>query len=666
MENKEEKKPLVKGGPGMGRGPVEKPKDFKKTLRRLIGYIGKYNKLIIMVCLILITGTVLSVVSPKILGKATTELANNVIDKIVYTKINTMKDKLPANVRAMIDKDTTVGKLIDMKIIPENVSSKIPESARDIKLSEEPKINYDYIGKIILIISAMYVLSGLLTYIANRTMGYISQKVTYNLRKEVDAKLDRLPISFFDKHTHGELLSRITNDIDNISTMLQQSFVQILQAVFTILGIFVMMLSISLSMSGAALLIIPASVIFIAVVIKASQKHFVAQQKILGELNSHIEETYSGYTVVKSFNMEEKEKEKFRNVNESLYESGYKSQFLSGLMMPIIAAINNLGYIAICVIGAKLAIKGTLSIGNIQAFIQYTNQFTQPIAQTANMFNMIQGTIAASERVFEILDEKEEIADKDNVKHNKAVEGNVRFENVTFSYDENVKLIEDFNLDVKEGQTVAIVGATGAGKTTIVNLLMRFYNLKSGRILVDDISIDDMERKESRKMFSMVLQDTWVFNGTIKENIKYGRQEATDEEVKEAAKLAHVHHFISALPGGYDFVLTEDATNISSGQKQLLTIARAVLANSPILILDEATSNVDTRTEELIQKAMIRLMEGKTSFVIAHRLSTIRNADIIIVMDKGKIIEKGNHEELLKLGKHYAKLYNSQFSEESA
>ncbi len=665
MEKKEERKPLVRG-PGMGNGPIQKPKDFKKTLKRLINYIGEYNKLVIMVCFILICSVVLSVVSPKILGKATTELANNVIGKMVYSNISEMKNKLPENVRRVIREDTTVGSLIDMKIIPDDVASKIPDSAKSIKLNEEPKINYDYISEIILMISILYVISGILTYIANRTMGYISQKVTYNLRRDVDAKLDRLPISFFDKHAHGEILSRITNDIDNISTMLQQSFVQLLQSAFTILGILIMMLSISLSMSGAALLIIPASVIFIAVVIRSSQKYFVAQQKTLGELNSHIEETYSGYTVVKAFNMEEKEKEKFRQVNENLYESGYKSQFLSGLMMPIIITINNLGYIAICIIGAKLAIKGTLSIGNIQAFIQYTNQFTQPIAQTANMFNMVQGTIASSERVFEILDEVEEISDNEKSKILKQVEGNVQFKNVTFSYDENVKLIEEFNLDVRSGQTVAIVGETGAGKTTIVNLLMRFYNLKGGEILVDNISIGDMKRKDSRNIFSMVLQDTWVFGGTIRENIRYGRVEATDKEVEEAAMLAHAHHFIQALPGGYDFVLTEDATNISSGQKQLLTIARAFLASSPILILDEATSNVDTMTEELIQKAMVKLMEGKTSFVIAHRLSTIKNADTIIVMDKGSIVEKGSHEELLQLGKHYAKLYNSQFSEESA
>ena len=663
MANKEEKAPIVRG-PGMGGAPIEKAKDFKKTLKRLIGYIGEYNKLVVMVAFILILGTVLSVISPKILGKATTELANGVIGKMVYSNMNKMQEKLPANVKFMIGKDATVQKLIDMKLIPKDTANKIPTSARNIKLNEEPQINYHYIGQIILVIIGMYVVSGLLTYVANRTMGYISQKVTYNLRRDLDSKLDRLPISFFDKHPHGEILSRITNDIDNISTMLQQSFVQILQAVFSIIGIFVMMLSISIGMSGAALLIVPASMIFIIAVVKSSQKYFVAQQKILGNLNSHVEETYSGYTVVKSFNMENKEKEKFRLINEKLYESGYKSQFLSGLMMPIIITINNLGYIAICVIGANLAIKGTLSIGNIQAFIQYTNQFTQPIAQTANIFNMVQGTVASSERVFEILDEQEEVSDKVDYKTLETVEGNVKFENVTFSYDENVKLIENFNLDVKKGQTVAIVGVTGAGKTTMVNLLMRFYNLKSGTISVDDISIDDMKRKESRKMFSMVLQDTWVFGGNIRENIRYGREDATDEEVKEAAILAHAHHFISALPGGYDYVLTEDATNISSGQKQLLTIARAALANSPILILDEATSNVDTMTEELIQKAMTKLMIGKTSFVIAHRLSTIRNADIIIVMDKGDIIEKGSHDELLKLDKHYAKLYNSQFSEE--
>ncbi len=670
MENKDQAKKAPKGpfngGPMGGMRPADKAKDFKGTFKRLVNYIGKYNKAVIAVLFVLALGTVLSVVSPKILGRATTELGNNIMQKMVYSNMRETLDKLPVALKNNLPENATVQTLIDMKVVPEEYVSKIPEVAKAVSLSNEPKINFEYIGEILLIIVGLYVVSAIFTYIANRTMAYVAQKVTYSLRKEMDQKLDRLPLKFFDKHTHGEILSRVTNDIDTISTMLQQSLVQILQSLFTIIGILIMMITISLSMTGVAILVLPVSMIFIVSVIKVSQKYFMAQQRVLGDINGHIEETYSGDLVVKSFNMQNAEIEKFDKINNELYRHSWKSQFLSGLMMPIINVINNLGYIGICVLGANLVIKGRMSIGDIQAFIQYTNQFSQPIAQAANMMNMIQGTVASAERVFEILDEEEESLDTENPVKIDLVRGNIICDNVEFSYSKDEKLIENWSLDVKPGQTVAIVGPTGAGKTTIVNLLMKFYDIQGGDIKIDNVSIKDMTRSDIRKMFAMVLQDTWLFNGTIRENLRYSKQDATDSEVEQAAYLAHADHFIRALPGGYEFVLNEEANNISQGQKQLLTIARAILANAPILILDEATSNVDTRTEELIQKAMNKLMQGRTSFVIAHRLSTIKNADVIIVMDHGRIVERGNHDELLEKDGYYSKLYNSQFSEEIA
>ena len=645
---------------------VEKPKDFYKTLKRLIKYIGKYNKAILLVIIVLIISTILSVNSPKILGKATTELANNVIQKTAYNTVHTLIDKLPQQIQDEIPDDATIRTLIDLKIIPSDVAEKIPEVAQDVSLTTEPKVNYTYIRKILVLITIVYLISALFNYICSRTMAYITQKVTYSLRREVDEKLAKLPLRFFDKHTHGEILSRVTNDIDTVSNTLQQSVVQIFQSLFTIIGILIMMLSISFSMSGVAILIVPAALVFVGIIIKVSQKYFIRQQNVMGELNGQVEETYSGALVIKAFNMEEKEIENFSKINDELYRCGWKSQFLSGLMMPIINGISNLGYVGICIIGAKLAIEGKITIGNIQAFVQYTHQFTQPIGQTANLLNLIQSAIAAAERVFEILDEKEEEPDVENPVKLDDVKGEVVCDNVKFSYEKGQSLIENWSLKVKPGQTVAIVGPTGAGKTTIVNLLMRFYEIDGGKIMVDGVSTKDMRRIDVRKMFSMVLQDTWLFNGTIKENLKYAKPDATDEEVENAAKLVHADHFIHALPGGYNFVLDEEASNISQGEKQLLTIARAILSKAPILILDEATSNVDTRTEEVIQEAMNKLMEGKTSFVIAHRLSTIKNADIILVMQHGKIVERGKHDELLKLNGEYAKLYNSQFSEEMA
>ncbi|MDD3304317.1 MAG: ABC transporter ATP-binding protein [Clostridia bacterium] len=652
------------GGPRFG-GVADKPKEFSKTLKRLIRYIGKYNKVIILVIVVLIFSTVLSTLSPKVLGKATTELGNNVIQKVAYSQMKGYLAAIPEQMKVAIPENATIQTLIDMKVIPQEAADKLPEMVKSVSLTVEPTINYDYIAKILLIILAMYFTSALFSYISTRSMAYIAQKVTYGLRKEIDEKLDRLPLKFFDKHTHGEILSRVTNDVDTVSSTLEQTIVQILQSVFTIIGILVMMISISLSMAGVAILIVPVSLIFITAIIKMSQKYFMRQQRVIGELNGHVEETYSGNLVIQAFNMQKEEINQFNSINGELYRCGWKSQFLSGLMMPIINGISNLGYVGICVLGAKLAIEGKMTIGNIQAFVQYTHQFTQPIGQTANMLNLVQGAVAAAERVFEILDETEEEPDKvDSIKIGNEAK-TVTFDKVAFSYEKDQKLIENWSLEVNEGQTVAIVGPTGAGKTTIVNLLMRFYEISGGQIKINGVSTKDMSRNDLRTMFSMVLQDTWLFNGTIKENLRYGRQEATDEEIYEATKLAHAHHFIKALPGGYDFVLNEEASNISQGEKQLLTIARAIVANSPILILDEATSNVDTRTEELIQKAMNKLMEGRTSFVIAHRLSTIKNADVILYMEHGRIIERGTHDVLLKKDGAYAKLYNSQFSEDA-
>ncbi|MDO4283287.1 MAG: ABC transporter ATP-binding protein [Clostridia bacterium] len=655
-------KPQFGGGPL--KGVADKPKNFSKTLKRLIRYIGTYNKAILLVVVVLILSTILSVRSPKILGKATTELGNNVIQKMTYSQIKLAMQKMPESILNLIPEDATVQTLIDMNLIPTETAENLPEISKSVSLNKEPRINFDYIGKILLIVLVLYFISAIFNYICSRTMAYVSQKVTYHLRKEIDEKLDKLPLRFFDKHTHGEILSRVTNDVDTVSSTLQQAVVQILQSLFSVIGILVMMFSISLSMSGVAILIIPVSLIFVATVVKVSQKYFIRQQTVLGELNGKVEETYAGNLVISAYNMQETEIKEFESINNDLYNSGWKSQFLSGLIMPIVNAISNFGYIGICILGAKLAIEGKMTIGNIQAFMQYTDQFTRPIGQSANMLNLIQGAVAAAERIFEILDEKEEEPDKKNTKKITNVKGNVVCDNVCFRYEKDQELIKNWSLNVKAGETVAIVGPTGAGKTTIVNLLMRFYEIDSGKITIDDISTKDISRNDLRAMFSMVLQDTWLFQGTIKENLKYSKPDATDEEVYAAAKLAHADRFIKALPGGYQFKLNEDASNISQGEKQLLTIARAILANSPILILDEATSNVDTRTEEIIQEAMNKLMQGRTSFVIAHRLSTIKNADIILVMEHGQIVERGNHEELLARNGAYARLYNSQFSEE--
>ncbi|MEG2712121.1 MAG: ABC transporter ATP-binding protein [Clostridia bacterium] len=665
MEDKE-RMPKVKVGPSKGKISTEKAKDLKGAITRLIKYIAKQKVVIAFVIISIIVATIFTILAPKILGNATTEIGNGIMKIMAYDEITKSLDKMPEEIKNTLPAEYTVQELIEFGIVPKEIEEKLNPAIKGMSLNEKPAMDYKAIGKILLTVLITYALSSLFHFIANRTMAKVAQNTVYGLRKDVDEKLEKLPLSFFDKHTHGEILSRVTNDIDNLSTMLQESSVQLIQAVCTMIGILVMMLSISLKMTCISILVVPTSAIVIGLIVRKSQKYFIQNQEILGQLNGHIEETFSGDTVVKAFNMQDREKEKFEVINESLYKANWKSQFLSSVMMPIMQTISNFGYVGICIVGAKEVMKGTVNLGDIQAFIQYTRQFTQPISQTAQIANMIQGAAASAERVFELLDEKEQEPERKKLtSFDGPVNGEVEFRNVSFSYKKTEPLIENFSLKAKKGETVAIVGPTGAGKTTIVNLLMRFYELDAGEILVDGKDIRSISRHDVRKEFGMVLQDTWLFGGTIKENLKYGSNNVTDEQIISAAKLAHAHHFIAALPDGYNFVINEDASNISSGQKQLLTIARAILANLPILILDEATSNVDTRTEQIIQSAMNKLMEGRTSFVIAHRLSTIKNADQIIVMKSGNIIEKGNHEKLIEKKGAYYELYNSQFEKTS-
>ncbi|WP_066304812.1 ABC transporter ATP-binding protein [Bacillus sp. FJAT-29814] len=601
------------GPRGMGMGaPVQKAKDFKGTLKRLIGYLMPYKLQLIAVLITAIIGTVFAIVSPKIMGKATTKLFDGLMMKL----------------------------------------SGVPGA----------KIDFDYIGQIILLLIGLYILSAAFSYLQQYIMAGVAQKTVYNLRKEVLDKLNRLPLKYFDARTHGEILSRAVNDVDNISSTLQQSLTQLITSVVTIIGVIVMMLTISPLMTLIVVVTLPLSILATATIAKRSQLYFKGQQKALGELNGHVEEMYTGHKVIKVFGHEQKSIGQFERINDQLYQSGWKAQFMSGMIMPLMSFINNIGYVLVAVTGGILVTKKVIEIGDIQAFIQYARQFSQPIAQTANIANIIQSTVASAERVFEILDETEEVPEAVQTKELIAPKGEVVFEDVSFSYTDGEPLMEDLNISVKPGQKVAIVGPTGAGKTTLINLLMRFYEINDGRILIDGMDTREMKREHLRSLFGMVLQDTWLFNSTIRDNIAYGREGATEEEIITAAQAANADHFIRTLPDGYDTILNEEASNISQGQKQLLTIARAILANPSILILDEATSSVDTRTEVQIQKAMDHLMEGRTSFVIAHRLSTIRDADIILVMNHGKIIEKGNHQELLELGGFYADLYNSQFS----
>jgi ATP-binding cassette, subfamily B, multidrug efflux pump len=600
------------GGP-MGFGaPVEKAKNFGGSMKRLVGFLKPHMTKLVVVFGLAIASTVFSIFAPKIMGKATTKLFEGLMAKMMH----------------------------------------LPGAA----------IDFGYIGQIVVILIALYTVSALLSYAMQFIMASVSQKTVYDMRKLVNDKLGRLPLKFYDGRTHGEIMSRFTNDMDNIANTLQQSLTQVITSVTTIIGVAVMMLTISPLLAAITLIVLPLSFIATRVIAPKSQKYFADQWKNIGELNGHIEEMYTGHTIVKAFGYEAKSIARFNATNDKVYQASWRAQFISGLMFPLMTFINNIGYVAVAVAGGIMVTKKAIEIGDIQAFIQYSRQFTMPIAQTANIANILQSTVASAERVFELLDEPEEQPDAANALVLSSPKGDVRFEHVDFSYKEDVPLIEDMSLDVTEGQTIAIVGPTGAGKTTLVNLLMRFYEIQKGRITVDGKDIRELKRGNLRCTFGMVLQDTWLFNGTIRDNIAYGRGTVTDEEVRQAAVAAHADHFIRTLPEGYNTVLNEEASNISQGQRQLLTIARAILIDPAILILDEATSSVDTRTELLIQKAMAGLMKGRTSFVIAHRLSTIREAKSILVMNHGKIIETGSHKELLAKGGFYADLYNSQFT----
>jgi len=642
---------------GMMRGG-EKAKDFKGTIKRLIKYLSPYTKGFILVFILAIASTTFSIIGPKILGGITNHIVDDYIHITVYEQV--MKNLPQGYVLPQGTKGADV-----LKQLPQDKLDKIPKDILDkvesMDLSVKPSMDFDYIGSKIVLLVGIYFASAVFSYIVEWIMSGITQKVTYKLRKEIFAKISKLPLKYFDTHAYGDVLSRMTNDVDTISQTLSRGIVQIITSVTMIIGILIMMISINPILTVVALVILPISALLISFIVKKSQKLFVAHQEYLGEVNGHIEEMYGGHVIVKAFNGEERSIKKFETINEKLYESSWKSQFLTGLLMPIMNIISNGGYVAIAVLGGKFAIEGKINIGDIQAFMQYMNQFTQPIAQTANISNIFQSMAASAERVFEFLNEDEEKERVREFKEIKEVKGNIKFENIKFGYNPDRIIIKGFSADISAGQKVAIVGPTGAGKTTMVNLLMRFYDIDSGSIKIDGIDIKDIRRDNVRKLFGMVLQDTWLFNGTIKENIAYAKPDATEDEIIEAAKSAYADHFIRTLPEGYDTVINEEADNISQGEKQLLTIARAMLANPPMLILDEATSSVDTRTELLIQKAMDKLTKGRTTFVIAHRLSTIKNADLILVMDHGNIVEKGKHEELLKENGFYASLYNSQF-----
>lgn len=597
----------------MGGGPMgmkaQKAKDFKGTMKKLFAYMKAYRLSIIIVFIFAIISSAFTVVGPKILGKATTKLFEGLISKV----------------------------------------------------SSKGEIDFGYIGNFLIILIILYGISALFSFLQNYIMSSVAQKVSYKLRKEISEKINRMPLKAFDKTTHGEVLSRVTNDVDTVSQTLNQSLSQMVSSFTLLIGVLIMMLTISWLMTVAAILIVPLSVLFIGLIVSKSQKYFKEQQEYLGHINGHVEETFSGHNIMKAFNGEKKAVEEFDRLNNTLYSSAWKSQFLSGMMFPIMGFIGNIGYVLVSILGGWLAIKKTIEVGDILAFVQYVRTFGQPISQAAQVANVLQSTAAAAERVFAFLEEEEEAKDVEDPISTENLKGGVTFKNVHFGYNPENIIINNFSAEIKPGQRVAIVGPTGAGKTTMVKLLMRFYDLNNGDIFIDDSNIMDIKRSDLRDMFGMVLQDTWLFNGTIMENIRYGRLDATDEEVIQAAKAAHAHHFIKTLPDGYNLVLNEEASNVSQGQKQLLTIARAILSDPKILIFDEATSSVDTRTEVFIQKAMENLMKNRTSFIIAHRLSTIRDADLILVMKDGDIVEQGSHEELLAGNGFYASLYNSQF-----
>jgi ATP-binding cassette, subfamily B, multidrug efflux pump len=722
--SKNQSRGKASGGGGFGGGghfgaPVQKAKDFKGTLKRLIRYLKPHTLNLIIVLVFAIASTSFTIAAPKIMSKAMNKIQDGYMAKMMLEKMSDAQEKTAGQINKQVKQMQQMQKSSNTnaqmqqqqaKVNPEtakaiqefiklpmlntvkdadkkaeivrkmlDLSKKMPtqgkSGAKNVKLTQAQidgavraiketngKYDFGYIGEIALVLLGMYVISACFSLIMGLVMSGVSQKTVRDLRRQVDQKLAKLPLKFFDDHPHGDILSRVTNDLDTVANTLQQSLTQIITSVITIIGYIIMMLTISPTLTLIVVATMPLYIVSTAIIAKKSQKYFASQQKELGDLSGHVEEMYTGHKIVKAFGREKDSIERFETINKNLYTAGWKAQFISGMMFPFMNFVSNLGYVGISIVGGLWITKNILGLGDILAFIQYSRSFTMPIAQTAQIANVIQSTVACAERVFEILDESEEIQDSADAKIIEFPRGEVRFENVDFRYKEEVPLIEDMNLDVKPGHTIAIVGPTGAGKTTLVNLLMRFYEINAGKISIDNVDIRDIKRNELRRMFGMVLQDTWLFNGTIKDNIAYAKQGASMEEIVRAAKAAHADHFIRTLPEGYNTVLNEEATNISQGQKQLLTIARAILADPTILILDEATSSVDTRTEVLIQKAMSNLMEGRTSFVIAHRLSTIRDAELILVMNKGKIIEMGNHQDLLAKAGFYADLYNSQFT----